>query len=74
MNLEDDIKAIFEAHPYDSYTRSDLFWLLVNYYGYSYQLKFSDISKSLIKLKKEGFVFTCGRKWEKKGGENETDA
>lgn len=74
MNLENDLKTIFENHRYESFTRSDLVNILVEYYGYTYQLKFSDLSKALRKLKKEGFVFTYGRKWEKKGGSHEADA
>lgn len=68
MNLENDLKTIFENHRYESFMRSDLVNILVEYYGYTYQLKFSDLSKALRKLKKEGLVFTYGRKWEKKGG------
>lgn len=67
MNLEDDIKTIFDSHPYESFTRSDLVCMLVEHYGYTYQLKFSDLSKALRKLKKEGFIFKYERKWEKKG-------
>lgn len=62
MNLENDLKTIFENHRYESFTRSDLVCILVEYYGYTYQLKFSDLSKALRKLKKEGFILTCGRK------------
>lgn len=71
MSLEDDIKTIFKVHPYESFTRSDLLLILVDYYGYTYQLKFSDLSKALKKLKEEGLIFKCSRKWEKKGGSHD---
>lgn len=74
MSLEDDIKTIFKVHPYVSFTRNDLLLLLIDYYNYTDKLKISDLDKALKKLKKEGLVFTCGRKWEKKGNSHENDA
>lgn len=67
MSLVGDLKQVFKNNRHAGFTRSDLYWILIDCYGYSRNLKMERISKELRKLKETGHVHTYGRKWEMKG-------
>lgn len=67
MSLVGDLKQVFKNNRHTAFTRSDLYWILIDCYGYSRNLKIKRISKELRKLKESGHVDTYGRKWEMKG-------
>lgn len=67
MSLVEDIKQVFKNNRHAEFTRSDLYWKLINCYGYSRDLNIEHIGKILRELKESGHVQTYGRKWGIKG-------